>query len=359
LPDTKAKISEALRGKPRKPFTPEQRAQISETLKGKPRSPETRAKISEAKKGKARSPETRVRISETLKGKPRSPETRAKISEAKKGKPHKPHSPETRVRISEAQQRRWSERRKQQTEQLARGRKTALTLHLTPAERQTLRAWQRATTIPAGLARRGRIILLLADGMTITAITKTVGVSWRFVYKCIQYSSAYYLPRGPTSVHASRCLLYAMALPLIMTWFSWLIVTVALLVIVTVTLPVIWPALMFVFTCMPRPPYVGVMGLMLGVGRRPFRSGSAREVSLARTSDVRRPLGPRPVPAPQEEPHSDNSRVLGPCRVRNIMTNLGQRIGPGKVAYVRRCSCMMPSAARNWLGVEKSPAWFP
>jgi hypothetical protein len=38
-----------------------------------------------------------------------------------------------------------------------------------------------------------------------------------------------------------------------------------------------------------RPPYVGVMDLMLGVGRRPFRSGSAREVSLARTSDVGRP----------------------------------------------------------------------
>jgi hypothetical protein len=151
--------------------------------------PETKAKSSEALKGKPRkplSPETRARISEAKKGKPRSPETRRKISEAKKGKPRKPHSPETRTRISEAQQRRWSERRKQQTEQLARGRKTALTLHLTPAERQTLHAWQRATTIPAGLARRGRIILLLADGMTITAITKTVGISRRFVYKWVQ-----------------------------------------------------------------------------------------------------------------------------------------------------------------------------
>jgi hypothetical protein len=121
-----------------------------------------------------------------LKGKPRSPETRRKISEAKKGKPRKPHSPETRALISLGLQRRWSERRKQQTEQLPRGRKTALTLHLTPAERQTLRVWQRATTIPAGPARRGRIILLLADGMTITAITKTVGISRRFVYKWVQ-----------------------------------------------------------------------------------------------------------------------------------------------------------------------------
>ena len=69
---------------------------------------------------------------------------------------------------------------------MARGRKTSLTIHLTPAERRTLRAWQRATTISAGLARRGRMILLLADGMTITAITKTVGISRRFVYKWVQ-----------------------------------------------------------------------------------------------------------------------------------------------------------------------------
>jgi hypothetical protein len=187
LPETKAKSSEALKGKPRKPLSPETRARISESKKGKPLSPETRARISEAKKGKPRSPETRRKISEAKKGKPPhkpfTPEHRAQISKMLKGKPH---SPETRARISEAQQRRWSERRKQQTEQLARRRKTALTLHLTPAERQTLHAWQRATTIPVGLARRGRIILLLADGMTITAITKTVGISRRFVYKWVQ-----------------------------------------------------------------------------------------------------------------------------------------------------------------------------
>src|SRR5262249_14123838 len=45
---------------------------------------------------------------------------------------------------------------------MPRGRKTALTIQLTRRERQTLMAWQRSTTIPAGLARRGRIILLLA-----------------------------------------------------------------------------------------------------------------------------------------------------------------------------------------------------
>ena len=69
---------------------------------------------------------------------------------------------------------------------MARGRKTLLTIRLSPAERQTLQAWQRATTIPAGRARRGRIILLLAEGMPISIIAARVGISRRFVYKWVQ-----------------------------------------------------------------------------------------------------------------------------------------------------------------------------
>ena len=69
---------------------------------------------------------------------------------------------------------------------MARGRKTSLTITLTPEERQTLLAWQRATTVSAGLARRGRMILLIADGVPITAIAATVGISRRFVYKWVQ-----------------------------------------------------------------------------------------------------------------------------------------------------------------------------
>ena len=69
---------------------------------------------------------------------------------------------------------------------MAQGRKTSLTIRLTPAERQTLMAWQRATTVPAGLARRGRMILLLADGVTITDTAATVGISRHFVYKWAQ-----------------------------------------------------------------------------------------------------------------------------------------------------------------------------
>ena len=69
---------------------------------------------------------------------------------------------------------------------MPRGRKTALTIRLTPAQRQTFLAWQRDTSIPAGLARRGRMLLLLTEGMTITDIAATVGISRRFVYKWVQ-----------------------------------------------------------------------------------------------------------------------------------------------------------------------------
>src|SRR5215510_7277322 len=69
---------------------------------------------------------------------------------------------------------------------MARGRTTSLTIRLTPAERQTLLAWQRATTISAGRARRGRIVLLVADGMPISDVAATVGIRRRFVYKWVQ-----------------------------------------------------------------------------------------------------------------------------------------------------------------------------
>jgi len=69
---------------------------------------------------------------------------------------------------------------------MARGRRTSFTIRLTPAERLTLLTWQRATTVPAGLARRARLLLLLADGMTITDAATTVGLSRRHTYKWIQ-----------------------------------------------------------------------------------------------------------------------------------------------------------------------------
>ena len=80
---------------------------------------------------------------------------------------------------------------------MPRGRKTSFTLHLTPAQRQTLLAWQRATTLSAGLARRGRMILLLADGVTITDIAAAVGMSRRHLYKWVQR----FLHQGLAGLH--------------------------------------------------------------------------------------------------------------------------------------------------------------
>ena len=69
---------------------------------------------------------------------------------------------------------------------MPRGRRTSFTIRLTPAERLTLLAWLRATTIRAGQARRARLLLLLADGMTITDAAATVGLSRRHTYKWIR-----------------------------------------------------------------------------------------------------------------------------------------------------------------------------
>jgi hypothetical protein len=69
---------------------------------------------------------------------------------------------------------------------MARGRTTSLTIRLTPAERLILLTWQRAPTISAGVARRARRLLLVADGVTITAAAATVGLSRRHAYKWLR-----------------------------------------------------------------------------------------------------------------------------------------------------------------------------
>jgi Helix-turn-helix domain len=69
---------------------------------------------------------------------------------------------------------------------MASRRKTSLTIQLTVAERQTLLAWQRSTSIAAGLSRRARILLLLADQVPVSDIAAIVGISRRFVYKWAQ-----------------------------------------------------------------------------------------------------------------------------------------------------------------------------
>lgn len=66
---------------------------------------------------------------------------------------------------------------------MARGRKTSVVVELTPQQRQILTDWQRSTTIRAGLAKRGRIILMLAQGDSISHIARTVDIRRRFIYK--------------------------------------------------------------------------------------------------------------------------------------------------------------------------------
>ena len=67
------------------------------------------------------------------------------------------------------------------------GRPTSLTIHLTPAERQTLLAWrQDLAPISVGQARRGRMILLVADSVPIAHVAVMVGISRRHVYKWVQ-----------------------------------------------------------------------------------------------------------------------------------------------------------------------------
>jgi hypothetical protein len=60
---------------------------------------------------------------------------------------------------------------------MARGRKPSLPSVLSLTERATLERWQRSTTMAAGLARRGRIILLLADGLSHSHVGQALSCS--------------------------------------------------------------------------------------------------------------------------------------------------------------------------------------
>lgn len=66
---------------------------------------------------------------------------------------------------------------------MARGRRSSLRIALSPEEHQTLERWQRSTTIAAGLARRGKIILLLVAGYSQSDVAQSVGVQRAVVRK--------------------------------------------------------------------------------------------------------------------------------------------------------------------------------
>jgi hypothetical protein len=98
---------------------------------------------------------------------------------------------------------------------MPRGRKTSLLVGLTLDQRRVLESWQRSTSIRAGPARRGRIILLLADGVPISEISRMVGMRRRFIYKWAGRFLEHGIPgledkpgggarRGPPSTHWLR-----------------------------------------------------------------------------------------------------------------------------------------------------------
>ncbi len=60
---------------------------------------------------------------------------------------------------------------------------TRQTVRLTTAQRQELQSMLRRTTLAAGLARRARAILLLADGHSVSAVGRTVAMQRRHLYK--------------------------------------------------------------------------------------------------------------------------------------------------------------------------------
>ena len=60
-------------------------------------------------------------------------------------------------------------------------RRTSLVVELSTGERDELDAWQRSTTMRAGLVKRGRVVLLRAEDLPISHIAVRVGMRRRHV----------------------------------------------------------------------------------------------------------------------------------------------------------------------------------
>jgi len=62
-----------------------------------------------------------------------------------------------------------------------RGRKSPYVVLLTDQERNELNRWLRSTTMPAGLVRRARAILLVANGKNLAETGRIAGMGRRTV----------------------------------------------------------------------------------------------------------------------------------------------------------------------------------
>jgi DNA-binding CsgD family transcriptional regulator len=69
---------------------------------------------------------------------------------------------------------------------MAQCRKSPFMVNLNREEKESLECLLRSTTIRAGLARRARIVLLGAEGLSLTDIAERVGVGRRIVRKWIK-----------------------------------------------------------------------------------------------------------------------------------------------------------------------------
>lgn len=66
---------------------------------------------------------------------------------------------------------------------MAQGRRTSIKIVLTDEEKRELESWQRSTTMPVGLVKRGQIILMLAAGNSVQETARTVKINDKRVYK--------------------------------------------------------------------------------------------------------------------------------------------------------------------------------
>jgi hypothetical protein len=82
-----------------------------------------------------------------------------------------------------------------------RDKPTTVLIVITPEEHATLTSWQRTTTMPAGLQRRGQIILLLGQGVPMTQIAVRVGMTRRHIYKWMRRWQA----AGLAGLHSAPC----------------------------------------------------------------------------------------------------------------------------------------------------------
>jgi hypothetical protein len=66
------------------------------------------------------------------------------------------------------------------------GRKTSLVVRLSAEQQAELERWQRAPSVAAGIARRGRLVLLMAQGSCLSHAARVAGLTVRNARKWVR-----------------------------------------------------------------------------------------------------------------------------------------------------------------------------